>query len=141
MPILAPETEIYPVNLLADAGFDAAGREWWGLHTRPRHEKSLARQLFTQRVPFFLPLIPRHNEVRGRVLISHIPLFGGYVFLLANPQERLLALGTRRVVLSLKVPDPEGLWCDLRQIRRLIEAGAVLTPEERLPRGEPVEIR
>jgi len=45
--------------------------------------------------------------VRGRILTSHIPLFTSYVFLLANQQERLTALGTHRVVMSLKVSDQD----------------------------------
>ena len=57
-------------------------------------EKSLARQLLDQQVPFFLPLIPHRNRVRGRILTSHVPLFTSYVFLLANQQERLTALAT-----------------------------------------------
>ena len=43
--------------------------------------------------------------------------------------------------MSLKVPDQERLWSDLRQIRQLIETGAPITPEDRLQTGMPVEIR
>lgn len=141
MPILAAETDLYPENLLAELPAEVGDRAWWVLHTRPRQEKSLARQLLDQQVPFFLPLVPHRNRVRGRILTSHIPLFTSYVFLLANQQERLTALGTRRVVLSLKVPDQDRLWADLRQIRRLIETGAPITPEDRLQTGMQVEIR
>lgn len=141
MPILAPETDLYPDQLLGDFPCDPEGRAWWVLHTRPRQEKSLARQLLERQVPFFLPLIPRRNRLRGRIVTSHKPLFTSYVFLWGNQHERLTALATHRVVMSLAVPNQDQLWQDLRQIRRLIETGAPITPEDRLQAGTPVEIR
>lgn len=141
MPILAAETELYPETLFGNLPPESCERSWFVLHTRPRQEKSLARQLLEHQVPFFLPLIPHRNQIRGRIITSHIPLFTSYVFLLADQQERLAALTTRRVVMALKVPDQERLWADLRQIHRLIETGAPITPEDRLQAGMKVEIR
>jgi len=133
MPILAAETELYPENLFVELPpEEPCGRTWWVLHTRPRQEKSLARQLLEYQVPFFLPLIPHRNRVRGRILTSHIPLFTSYVFLLANQQERLTALVRTALSCRLKVSDQDRLWNDLRQIHRLIETGAPITPEDRL---------
>ena len=131
MPILAPETDLYPENLFVDFPSPSDGRSWWVLHTRPRQEKSLARLLLEHQVPFFLPLVPHKNHLRGRVITSHIPLFTSYVFLLAGQQERLTALATQRVVMSLAVPNQQQLWQDLRQIRHLIESGAPITAEDR----------
>ena len=141
MPILAAEPDLYPENLFAELPAEPHGRAWWVLHTRPRQEKSLARQLLDRQVPLFLPLIRRKNRLRGRIMTSHIPLFTSYVFLLASQQERLTALATQRVVMSLTVPNQEQLWRDLCQIRRLIESGAPITPEDRLQSGMQVEIR
>ncbi len=141
MPILAAETELYPENLFAEQPPELDGRAWWVLHTRPRQEKSLARQLLDRQVPFFLPLIQRKNRLRGRVITSRIPLFTSYVFLLGSQQERLTALATHRVVMALAVPDQLRLWQDLRQIRQLIESGAPITAEDRLQTGMQVEIR
>lgn len=142
MPILAAETDQFPDTLFAEPSAErSADRQWWVLHTRPRQEKSLARQLLENRVPFFLPLIPRRTRVRGRVMTSYNPLFTSYLFLFANHSERVAALATHRVVLSLKVTDQERLWHDLRQTRRLIDAGAPITPEDRLQSGMTVEIR
>jgi hypothetical protein len=72
---------------------------------------------------------------------SLVPLFGGYVFLFGHRDERVTALGTQRVVQALPVGDQDGLWHDLRQVHRLIETGAPITPEERLAPGMIVEIR
>jgi transcriptional antiterminator RfaH len=142
MPLLAAEPNVFPGDLFTEGTPPSGGgRSWWVLHTRPRQEKSLARQLHQAQVPFYLPLISRRSLVRGRALQSHIPLFSSYVFLLGRPEERIVALATKRVVQSLEVPDQEGLWQDLRQINRLIASGVPVHPEDRLHPGALVEIR
>jgi transcriptional antiterminator RfaH len=140
MPILPPEPNSYPETLFdGDAGF-RADRRWWVLHTKPRQEKSLARQLLQSQVPFYLPLIERRSLIRGRVMKAHVPLFPGYLFLLAKREERVTALATNRVVHTLEVADQGTLWDDLTQVDRLIGTGAPITPEERLEPGALVEI-
>ena len=49
MPLLPPETTLFPPDLLArPVGPDCESR-WWVIHTRPRAEKSLARKLVDTR--------------------------------------------------------------------------------------------
>lgn len=142
MPVLTAEPAIFPDKLL-DApertGGDAG--QWWVLHTRPRQEKALARQLYERQVPYYLPTIGRRFRVRGRPMTSHVPLFPGYVFLLADREQRVTALSTNRVVRALPVVDQPMLWRDLAQIQRLIATGSPITPEERLMPGSAVEIK
>lgn len=142
MPVLAAELDLYPEQLFADRSSSGLqNRRWWVLHTRARQEKCLARQLRASQVPFYLPLISRSRRLRGRWITSYVPLFSGYVFLLADPGERLLALATRRVVRALPVAGQEKLWADLSQVQGLIALGKPITPEDRLVPGSMVEIR
>jgi transcriptional antiterminator RfaH len=142
MPVLPAEPCCFPAHLFAESPHpDLDRRAWWVLHTRPRQEKSLARQLHQGRVPYYLPLAPRRSRIRGRIVTSHNPLFPGYLFLLAEAEERLTALATARVVRSLAVSDQSRLWHDLAQLQRLIATGAPVTPEDRLAPGMFVEIR
>jgi transcriptional antiterminator RfaH len=143
MPILPAEPDAFPDGLFdGDAPLpDEAPRQWWVLHTKPRQEKSLGRQLRAGQIPYYLPQVSRRLSIRGRVMTSHVPLFPGYVFLLAGPEERVAALTTSRVVKDLTVADQEGLWRDLRQISRLLRSGAPVTPEDRLAPGMAVEIK
>jgi transcriptional antiterminator RfaH len=142
MPILPREPSLYPEQLFQDlAPAQTEGRLWRVLHTKPRQEKSLARQLRKAELPFYLPLIPRRSMIRGRLMTSYIPLFTGYCFVLASEKERIKALATRRVVRALEVPDQQKLVDDLQQVFRLIELGAPITPEGRLVPGAAVEIR
>jgi transcriptional antiterminator RfaH len=144
MPILEAEPALFPGDLFgAESPRVEAhgGRDWWVLHTHPRQEKSLARDLYRRHIPFYLPVTDRRSRVRGRILTSHIPLFTSYAFLLADRDERLGALATGRVVRALKVHDQAGLWHDLRQIHHLINSGAPVALEDRLGPGMMVEIR
>jgi transcription antitermination factor NusG len=141
MPLLTAQPNVYPADLFDLARPAGAGDDrWWVVHTRPRQEKALARQLVEHQVAFYLPVIARRLRLKGRNLTSHIPLFPGYVFLLANADQRVTALSTQRVVHTLPVVDQQLLWRDLRQIHRLIASGAPVTPEDRLAPGSAVEI-
>jgi transcriptional antiterminator RfaH len=140
MPILPAEPETFPAGLFEQPPRPADGRRWWVLHTKPRQEKSLARCLVAARAAYYLPAVGRRCRVRGRVLTARIPLFTGYVFLLADREERVAALATNRVVRCLEVPDQDGLWHDLAQVHRLIASGAPVIPEQRLAPGMIVEV-
>jgi transcriptional antiterminator RfaH len=141
MPILQAEPALYPPDLFTGAAeAHSPDRRWLVLHVKPRQEKSLARELHGRATPFYLPLTRRVTLVRGRPVPSLIPCFPGYVFVLATPEERLAALGTRRVVRPLTVPDQGELWHDLCQVSRLLAVNADATPDERLVPGTPVEV-
>jgi hypothetical protein len=142
MPLLPAEPELFPTDLFRETSVhQSMDRAWWVLHTRPRQEKSLARVLFETGIPFFLPQIANRRKVRRSVVVSYVPLFPSYLFLLADGDERVGALATGRVVRSLKVADQAGLWNDLTQVNRLICSGAPLKPEDRLVSGLAVMIR
>ncbi len=153
MPILAKEVSLFPESLLAESVDGPYGNElddnelydsghrWWALHTRPRQEKSLARELVRFDTAFYLPLVRNKRIVRGRSVRSFIPLFGGYVFMYGNDDQRVKSLTTNRVVRAIEVADGARLRADLRQVQRLIEAGAPLTVEARLKPGHRVRIK
>jgi transcriptional antiterminator RfaH len=143
VPILAAEPDRYPSHLFDGdrPGENAViDRSWYVLHTKPRQEKCLSRNLLAAGVAYYLPMVPRRCRAKGRILVAHAPLFPGYLFLWADREERATALAFNRVVHSLAVHDQDGLWHDLRQIGRLLGAGVAVTAESRLAPGTPVEI-
>ena len=141
MPILDTETPIYPPNLLTDLQVDRGERRWFVFYTKARQEKAFARQLVGYQVPFFLPLVPKENLIRGRKVTSQIPVFGGYIFLFVSEEERVKALTTNRISKVLEVDDQDQLASDLRNVQQLIQAEAPLTIESRLVAGERVRIK
>ena len=141
VPVLPPEISLFPDNLFAEpATVKAGGRYWWVLHSKPRQEKSIARALVSDAIPFYLPLVAQRKKTRDRVICSQIPLFPGYVFLFGTREERTISLATNRIAKVLEVAKQEELWRDLTQVHRLIDTGVPIRPEGRLVVGTPIEI-
>jgi transcriptional antiterminator RfaH len=141
MPELEEQANLFPNTLLDGIIDDCTSRQWWVLYTKARHEKALARQLLGGEIPFYLPLIVKNAVRRGRRVRARVPLFSGYVFLYGSEEERVLSLTSNHVSRVLKVPDPDGLRADLRQLRKLIAADVPLTVESRLAPGDRVRVR
>lgn len=145
MPILEQEACLFPEGLLSETrGANATNdedRRWWAVYTKSRQEKAFARQLVGHEVPFYLPLIPKDNIIRGRRVRSFMPLFAGYVFLYGSETERVTALTTNRVSRILPVTDEERLRRDLTHIQTLIERDAPLALERRLSPGDQVRVK
>lgn len=140
MPLLPPETNLFPLDLLHRPPDPDSDARWWVIHTRPRAEKSLARKLLAMELGFYLPTRQQSWRSKGRRFESHLPLFPGYLFLHAKPEERGNVLGTRMVANFLSVPDQDGLTEDLQQIHRVLAAGLPVEPQTALSPGTPVEV-
>lgn len=144
MPILSKETSRHPAHVLSDeysASADDRGCIWWAFFTKPRQEKSLARDLIARDIPFYLPLVKKQNLIRGRKVSSFLPLFPGYVFALTHDDGRIASLKTNRICMALPAPDSDGLRQDLIQLDQLIEADVPVTIESRLTPGQEVRVR
>jgi transcriptional antiterminator RfaH len=139
--ILPAETDIFPDCLLDDYDQEITDRAWWVVYTKVRQEKRLAADLVAREIPFYLPMVSRRHVYRGRKRVSYIPLFGSYVFLYADAQERVRSLATKRIAHLMPVPDGQRLVNDLNRIRRVIEADVPLTLEGRLSPGDLVRVR
>ncbi|HEX5443516.1 MAG TPA: transcription termination/antitermination NusG family protein [Pirellulales bacterium] len=145
MPILTAETQCFPEGLLtgnADPAVTdtAPERRWWVAHTKARQEKSLARDLLSHQIPFYLPQVEKTSIVRGRKRTAFVPLFTSYLFLYGDELERYTSLTTNRIAQLLPVKNGSELTHELLQISRLIEFKAPLTLESRLKRGDRVRV-
>lgn len=141
MPILAAEKNVWPEDLLEGDFRPDGERRWWVVHTLPRQEKAIARDLVRCGVPFYLPLVPKTSRKRGRTFTSRMPLFGSYLFIRASEDQRVQTLQTNRVAAMLPVEDQGKLFCQLQNLKRLIAADAPLTIERKLEPGRPVRIK
>jgi transcription antitermination factor NusG len=141
MPVLSKEACQFPERLLESPEFPTNDSHWMVLYTKPRQEKSLARDLLRQAVPFYLPLVKKTLQYGRRRIASFAPLFDGYLFILGSEKQRATSLATNRVLRVLPVGDGQQLMNDLRQVERLIEANFPLTVESRLQAGMNVRVR
>ncbi len=144
MPILPAEPDFFPPDLWDDPTTVRRSSEeavWWCLHTKPRQEKAIARELRKLSVTFFLPQVIKEDRTpQGRKIRSVIPLFTGYLFLLGDQNDRLSALRGNRLVGVLEVKDQESLERDLRQIQKMLSSGLPVQPEPAVPVGARVKI-
>jgi transcription antitermination factor NusG len=143
MPLLPPQNDLFPPDLLDEpalrAGPDA---RWVAFYTLSRREKDLMRKLEAGSIPFYCPLVRRRLKAAGgRTRSSYVPLFPGYVFSLVDDDARRAALATNTIARWLPVSDHESLLADLRNIHQLIVSDRPLTPEARLEPGQPVRVR
>ncbi|MFO0817914.1 MAG: hypothetical protein U1A77_08235 [Pirellulales bacterium] len=146
MPILEQEPASFPASLLEPtanlrSSLAAEGRCWTVLQTKSRQEKALARDLVAAEIPFYLPLTPHEHLIRGKRVVSHIPVLGGYLFLFGTLEERNKALRTNRIARSLPVYDQDRLDADLVNLAALIAADVPLTVEKRLEPGRRVRVK
>ncbi len=169
MPLLKPEQDIWPLNLLdeqesessetpesessenfeatelrADSKGSAQAQDgtWWALYTLARFEKKLMRQLIEIEVPFYGPTISRrYRSPQGRIRTSVEPLFPNYVFIMGDEMARYKAVSTGSVSRWMPVADSAELVTDLRQIRSLILTEAPLAPELRLQPGQKIRVK
>lgn len=141
MPLLPMEPYVAPEDLLSNpAVLDADNAAWWVLHTRPRAEKALARHCLARNLSFFLPLYQHQWRKNGRQFRAHMPLFPGYIFLRGDAETRLSALETNQVAHVIPVADTVRLRADLVRVYRMMQAGMLLAPEEKLVPGTPITI-
>jgi transcriptional antiterminator RfaH len=139
MPMLAKEPTLWPNEDVFDE-IRTAGQPWCALHVRPRTEKTVARQLRSRNVPFFLPIHESWKTYQRRRVASYSPLFPGYVFAAADRDSRAAMASVKEVVAQLQPTDCERLTDDLKRIHTLLEVGAPVTREERLEPGMPARI-
>jgi transcription antitermination factor NusG len=143
MPILPAEPDSYPADLWEDEVLLPTKPEglWRCLHTKPRQEKAVARELREQGVVYYLPQVVKESRTpHGRRLQSVAPLFAGYVFLYGDLHDRLAALRSHRLVNVLEVADQQDLVRDLRQIHTMISSGLAVSAEPMVPVGAKVRI-
>jgi transcription antitermination factor NusG len=78
---------------------DIIAIEWYALHTRSRHEKSIAARLNAENMETFLPLHrSRHQWKNGVHADVDLPLFPCYLFARVRAHDRLRLLQTPGVL-------------------------------------------
>jgi len=80
---------------------------WYAVHTRARHEKSVAERLREHGMTSFLPLLKQTHTWSDRKKTVEMPLFGCYVFvrMALTGKERLRVCSTDGV---LRIVGPRG---------------------------------
>jgi transcription antitermination factor NusG len=131
-PVLPVETETGTEN-------------WYGLHTRSRHEKIVAQRLAERGVTTFLPLVTEVHRWSDRKKSVQTPLFSCYVFakFVPNRTERLRVLRVEGVFglvgargEGIAIPDEQ-----IAAVRGVVEGQLPWSSHPFLKIGQRVRIR
>src|SRR5260221_7880591 len=110
------ETRVAEIDLPAECSRVADPTRWYAVRTLPRHEKLVARQLESQGIQSFLPVITKISEWSDRRKEVELPLFSGYAFVRVDhsSNDRVRVLQTQGVVnfvgvqgTGIPIPDQE----------------------------------
>lgn len=139
MPTLPAMADRMPTDVLESPPRPPVA--WWVLRTKPRQEKKLARWLGKADVPYFLPLLRRVRNWRGRRIPSEEPALAGYVFMRGAETEALRSFTSGAVVERLRVENAAGLYGELRALDTLCSLRRELRELPGLAEGREVELK
>ena len=113
--------------------------QWYALHVRSRHEKSVWSQLESKAHEVFLPLYSSRQKWADRWKTVSFPLFPGYVFCRFNNQKRSSVLTTSGVIDVVRVgSQPAAIDShQIEAIQRVLESQLPAESHD-LIQGEPV---
>src|SRR5271155_56114 len=118
---------------------------WYAIRTRSRHERTAAKQLVSQGIETFLPLVTQLHHWSDRTKQVEVPLFPGYAFVHFVPasDERVRVLRSHGVVgfvgprwNETPIPDKQ-----IQDIRILLRQNSPLQEHPFLKVGQVVRIR
>ena len=72
--------------------------QWVALYTRSRHEKKVETQLIEKKIPVYLPMKRALKKWSDRKKWVEEPLFGSYIFIKGDAEERYRAVQCAGVV-------------------------------------------
>jgi transcription antitermination factor NusG len=119
--------------------------KWYAVHTRVRHEKSVAQRLCERGVTTFLPTVTEVHRWNDRRKTVELPLFSSYLFvkLIPNNEERQRVLRTDSVLglvgtqgLGTPIPNDQ-----IDAIRTLVNGHLRCCSHPFLKTGQRVRIR
>lgn len=117
------------------------GQSWAVIHARPRCEKKVVDFCGLRKTYCYLPLLKKKHRYGGRIRTFEIPLFTGYLFVLADRQEISTLWQNMRVANLLEVADQKTLVHQLEQVKRALDNQESLELFPHLEKGMKVMVR
>ena len=141
MPFLPDEPVHSPIDLFDKSFGRSESLLWWVAHTKPRQEKAIARHLLKIGFPYYLPCEKKRVLLGKKVRTVNIPVFDGYIFLMAQEDQRWRAMASNRVASLQRVVEQERFWTDLERVRSILDLGKPVESHMSLTVGTPVTLR
>jgi transcription antitermination factor NusG len=114
---------------------------WFVAHSRPRCEKKIVQYSNDLGLETTLPCYRSVRKYRGKTVSFEKPLFPGYVFLKAIPEQRGKILQSDYVANLLTVNDQALFESQLKDILLALETGLEIVLAPDIGRGAQVKIK
>jgi transcription antitermination factor NusG len=116
--------------------------EWYALTVKPRHEKTVARNLRAKGLEGFAPACRLRRRWCDRVKEIETPLFPGYVFCRFSYEERMQVLATPSITSVVGFGKEPAVVAEkeIAAIQAVVASGLAAQPWPYLRAGEKVRI-
>jgi transcription antitermination factor NusG len=114
--------------------------QWYALHVRSRHEKTVYSQLEAKQQDVFLPLYTTRNKWGDRWRSVSLPLFPGYIFCRFDPGERYSVVATSGVIDIVRIgSEPAPIEAqEIEAVQRIVASSIPAEPYPNLAQGQKV---
>nr|MDK2851541.1 hypothetical protein [Candidatus Cloacimonadota bacterium] len=127
-------------ELFGELKIPPEGKRWTVVHTKPRCEKKLANYAGQNLIHYYLPQIKQKRVYQRRKVITTVPMFPGYIFMILSVLERQTILISGMVVNFIRVVNQKELLDELRSICFISEQDTPIQNCIWLSKGLEVEI-
>lgn len=117
--------------------------KWIAVYTKPRHEKTVEKELQQKGFEVYLPLLRERRNWSDRKKWVEFPLFRSYVFVRIELKNTLYILQTIGVVRVVKFGEDAAIVNDdhIRAIKLMIEGGYNPKAMDYFVKGDAVEVK
>ena len=118
-------------------------KKWIVVYTRPRHEKTVEKELQKKGFEVYLPMLKERRKWSDRKKWVEFPLFRSYLFVRTEVKNALFVLQTLGIVKIVKFGGEVAVVQDenIEAIKLMIEGGYNPEPLNYFIKGDPVEVK
>lgn len=118
-------------------------KKWIAVYTKPRHEKTVEKELLKKGFEVYLPLLKQRRKWSDRKKWVEFPLFRSYIFVKTEIKNALFVLQTLGVVKVVKFGGEVAVIQNdsIQAIKLMIEGGYSPEATDYFVKGDPVEVK
>ena len=118
-------------------------KKWIAVYTKPRHEKTVEKELQKKEFEVYLPLLKQRRKWSDRKKWVEFPLFRSYIFVKTEIKNALFVLQTLGVVKVVKFGGEVAVIQNdsIQAIKLMIEGGYMPEATDYFVKGVPVEVK
>ena len=118
-------------------------KKWIAVYTKPRHEKTVEKELLKKEFEVYLPLLKQRRKWSDRKKWVEFPLFRSYIFVKTEIKNALFVLQTLGVVKVVKFGGEVAVIQNdsIQAIKLMMEGGYSPEATDYFVKGDPVEVK